>query len=175
MGQATTVSCNFLYQVKHCVPANWLLIYWGTLVQLSCDFSFIKISLSLHNSIWIKQRKFAQNIENTGVCWTSKSDQNHSLTCSPCLICHSIWKRWSKDIREFHVTFLLGYSQESKLVLKRHWKISFNMTNQLPNFYLLLRVVYYPLYQYLSDFSKEISLVLYQSFLTRVVLLKIIT
>ena len=32
-------------------------------------FSFIKISLSLHNSIWIKQLKFGQNkLENTGVC-----------------------------------------------------------------------------------------------------------
>jgi hypothetical protein len=34
-------------------------------------FSFIKISLSLHISIWIKQLKFGQNnLENTGVCWS---------------------------------------------------------------------------------------------------------
>jgi ABC-type long-subunit fatty acid transport system fused permease/ATPase subunit len=32
-------------------------------------FSFIKISPSLHNSIWLKQLKFGQNnLENTGVC-----------------------------------------------------------------------------------------------------------
>ena len=34
-------------------------------------FSFIKISPSLHISIWIKQLKFGQNnLENTGVCWS---------------------------------------------------------------------------------------------------------
>ena len=47
MGQATTVSCNCFYQVKHCVHANWLLIYWGTLVQLS----LINMLLSYH--VWL--------------------------------------------------------------------------------------------------------------------------
>ena len=35
LGQAITVLCNLLDQVKHCVHVNWPLIYWGTLVQLS--------------------------------------------------------------------------------------------------------------------------------------------
>ena len=75
-----------------------------------------------------------------------QSDENHSLTCSPCLICDCMWEGCSKDIWEFHVIFLLGYFHEStgqktfenfmqhfywiiffRALVKRHWRITYNI------------------------------------------------